>query len=165
MNYWGNYPRFLVSQLKAWFGDSAGPENEFGYHYLAKQEDDATWLSMWDQAYKGRMKGIVALGFNCLLAGPDVPRLTRAMSNLEWKVVIDPFLLDSAEFWGAPGVDPSEIDTEVLYLPAAHWIERGGSFTNSGRWAQWKEAAIDIPEGVRSDTSILSDLPSMRSMK
>jgi len=158
VNYWGNYPRFLVSQLKAWFGDSAGPENEFGYHYLGKQEEDATWLSMWDQAYQGRMKGIVALGFNCLLAGPDVPRLTRAMSNLEWKVVIDPFLLDSAEFWGAPGVDPSEIDTEVLYLPAAHWIERGGSFTNSGRWAQWKEAAIDIPEGVRSDTSILSDL-------
>jgi len=53
---------------------------------------------------------------------------------------------------------PEEIDTEVLYLPAAHWIERGGSFTNSGRWAQWKEPAIDVPDGVRPDTWILSEL-------
>jgi formate dehydrogenase major subunit len=158
VNYWGNYPKFMISQLRAWFGDAVGPENEFGYHWLGKQGSDATWLSMWDQALQGRMKGIVALGFNALLAGPDVPRLTRAMGNLEWKVVIDPFLLDSAEFWNAPGTDPASVDTEVLYLPAAHWIERGGSFTNSGRWAQWKEAAVDVPDGVRSDTEILADL-------
>ena len=158
VNYWGNYPRFMVSQLKAWFGDRVGPGNDFGYHYLGKPADDTTWLSMWDEAHRNRMEGLVALGFNALLAGPDVPRLIRAMSNLKWKVVIDPFLLDSAEFWNAPGVDPADVQTEVLYLPAAHWIERGGSFTNSGRWAQWKEAAIDIPEGVRSDTWILSEL-------
>ncbi len=158
VNYWGNYPRFLVSQLRAWFGDTVGPDNEFGYHYLGKPADDATWLSMWDQAYQGRLEGLIALGFNPLLAGPDVPRLLRAMSNLKWKVVIDPFLLDSAEFWRAPGMDPAEIDTEVLYMPATHWVERAGSFTNSGRWAQWKEQAIDAPEGVRSDTWILSEL-------
>ncbi len=158
VNYWGNYPRFMISQLKAWFGAAVGPENDFGYDYLGKPADDATWLSMWDQAHRDRLEGLVALGFNALLAGPDVPRLLRAMRNLRWKVVIDPFLLDSAEFWNAPGVDPAEVDTEVLYLPAAHWIERGGSFTNSGRWAQWKEPAIDIPEGVRSDAWILSEL-------
>ena len=158
VNYWGNYPRFLVSQLKAWFGGAVGPQNEFGYHYLGKPADDATWLSMWDQAHQGRLEGLIALGFNPLLAGPDVPRLLRAMANLKWKVVIDPFMLDSAEFWRAPDVDPSEIDTEVLYLPATHWVERSGSFTNSGRWAQWKEQAIEAPDGVRSDTWILSEL-------
>jgi formate dehydrogenase major subunit len=158
VNYMANYPRFMVSLLKTWFGESATAANQFGYHYLGKPADDATWLSMWDQAHQGRLRGLIALGFNPLLAGPDIPRLLAAMANLEWKVVIDPFLLDSAEFWRAPGVDPSQVDTEVLYLPAAHWIERGGSFTNSGRWAQWKEAAVDIPPGVRSDTWILSDL-------
>ena len=30
VNYWGNYPRFMVSLLKAWFGDSVGPQNQFG---------------------------------------------------------------------------------------------------------------------------------------
>ena len=80
------------------------------------------------------------------------------MSKLRWKVVIDPFMLDSAEFWKAPGMNPAEIDTEVLYLPSSHWIERDGSFTNSGRWAQWKEKAVDPPIGVRADTWILSEL-------
>ena len=158
VNYLSNYSRFYTSLMKAWFGDSATRANDFAYDYMGKPADDATWLSMWDQAYQGRMRGLIALGFNPLLAGPDVSRLITAMSNLEWKVVIDPFMLDSAEFWNAPGVDPAQVQTEVLYLPAAHWIERGGSFTNSGRWAQWKEAAVDIPEGVRSDTWILSDL-------
>ena len=158
VNYWGNYPKFLVSQLKAWFGDSVNSNNDFGYHYLGKPDGDSTWLSMWDEAHRDRLEGIIALGFNALLAGPDIPRLLKAMNNLKWKVVIDPFMLDSAEFWKAPGVDSSQIDTEVLYLPATHWVERGGSFTNSGRWAQWKEAAIPAPAGVRSDTWILSEL-------
>ncbi len=158
VNYWGNYPRFFVSLMKAWFGDSATASNEFGYHYLGKPDGDATWLSLWDEAHESRLQGLIALGFNPLLAGPDVPRLLRAMSNLHWKVVIDPFMLDSAEFWKAPGMNPEEIDTEVLYLPATHWIERDGSFTNSGRWAQWKEKAINAPHGVKSDTWIVSEL-------
>ena len=158
MNYLSNYSKFTVSQLKAWFGDMATPANDFGYHYLGKPPGDATWLSIWDAAYQGKLEGFISLGFNPLLAGPDVNRLLRAMAKLKWKVVIDPFMLDSAEFWKAPGMNPEEIDTEVLYMPATHWIERDGSFTNSGRWVQWKEAAIPPPPGVRSDTWILSEL-------
>ncbi len=158
MNYWGNYPKFFVSQLKSWFGDHATADNGFAYHYLGKAADDATWLSIWDRARRGELEGLVALGFNPLLAGPDVNRLLEGMSNLKWKVVIDPFMLDTAEFWRAPGVSPEEIETEVLSLPATHWIERDGSFTNSGRWAQWKEMVIDPPPSVRSDTWILSEL-------
>lgn len=158
VNYWGNYPRFFISQMKAWFGEHARGDNGYAYHYLGKPGEDATWLSIWDRALQGRLEGFVALGMNPLLAGPDVPRLLRAMSNLKWMVVIDPFMLDTAEFWRAPGMSPGEVDTEVLYLPSTHWIERDGSFTNSGRWAQWKEKAIDPPPGVRSDTWILSEL-------
>ena len=158
VNYWGNYPKFYVSQMKSWFGAHATETNDFAYDYLGKPAEDATWLSIWDKAFQGTMEGFIALGFNPLLAGPDVARLQEAMARLKWKVVIDPFMLDSAEFWKAPGANPAEIDTEVLYLPSTHWIERDGSFTNSGRWAQWKEKAIDPPLGVRSDTWILSEL-------
>ena len=158
MNYWGNYPRFLVSQLKAWFGEHATAENDFAYHHLGKPAGDATWLSIFHEMHQGRMEGFIELGFNSLLAGPDIPRLLEAMSRLKWKVTIDPFMLDSAEFWKAPEVQPEGIDTEALYLPAAHWIERDGSFTNSGRLAQWKDRVIDPPEGVRSDTWIVAEL-------
>jgi formate dehydrogenase major subunit len=158
MNYLSNYPKFFVSQLKTWFGDAATADNDFGYHFLGKPAGDCTWLSIWDGAHRGKMEGLVTLGFNPLLAGPDVHRLLEGMSKLKWKVVIDPFMLDSAEFWKAPGMDPAKIDTEVLYLPSTHWIERDGSFTNSGRWAQWKEKAIEAPAHVRSDTWVLSEL-------
>ncbi len=158
VNYWANYSKFFISQLKSWFGDHATSANGYAYDHLPKQVKDATWLSMWDRAHQGNLEGFVTLGFNPLLAGPDVPRLLEAMSKLKWKVVIDPFMLDTAEFWKAPGMNPAEIDTEVLYLPSSHWIERDGSFTNSGRWAQWKEQAIPPPLGVEPDTWILSDL-------
>ena len=158
VNYWANYSKFFVSQLKSWFGDHATSANGFAYDHLPKQVKDSTWLSMWDRAHQGNLEGFVTLGFNPLLAGPDVPRLLEAMSKLKWKVVIDPFMLDTAEFWKAPGMNPAEIDTEVLYLPSSHWIERDGSFTNSGRWAQWKEQAVDPPIGVQPDTWILSEL-------
>jgi formate dehydrogenase major subunit len=158
MNYWGNYPKFFVSQLKTWYGDAATADNDFGYHFLGKAAGDCTWLSIWDAAHQGKMEGLITLGFNPLLAGPDVKRLMEGMAKLKWKVVIDPFMLDSAEFWKAPGADPAKIDTEVLYLPSTHWIERDGSFTNSGRWAQWKQKALDAPAHVRSDTWILSEL-------
>ena len=158
VNYWANYSKFFVSQLKSWFGDHATSANGFAYDHLPKQVKDSTWLSMWDRAHQGNLEGFVTLGFNPLLAGPDVPRLLEAMSKLKWKVVIDPFMLDTAEFWKAPGMNPAEIDTEVLYLPSSHWIERDGSFTNSGRWAQWKEQVVDPPIGVQPDTWILSEL-------
>tara|TARA_Y100000588_G_scaffold355368_1_gene410477 strand:+ start:142 stop:2532 length:2391 start_codon:yes stop_codon:yes gene_type:complete len=158
VNYWSNYPKFFVSQMKSWFGDHASKDNGFAYDYLPKQRGDTTWLSMWDRAHQGKLEGFITLGFNPLLAGPDVPRLLRSMSQLKWKVVIDPFMLDTAEFWKADGMKPEEIDTEVLYLPSSHWIEREGSFTNSGRWAQWKEKVVDPPIGVQPDTWIMSEL-------
>jgi len=158
VNYWGNYPKFFVSQLKTWYGDKATAANEFGYHFLGKQDGDATWLSIWDRTYQGKMEGLVSLGFNPILAGPDTGRLIQALGRLKWFAVIDPFMLDAAEFWKAPGIDSASIDTEVLYLPSTHWVERDGSFTNSGRWAQWKHKAVDPPPGVRSDTWILSEL-------
>ena len=43
-------------------------------------------------------------------------------------------------------------------LPATHWIEKDGSFTNSGRWAQWKEQVLP-PEGeARHDHWILAEV-------
>ena len=63
---------------------------------------------------------------------PDVPRLLDAMSKLKWKVTIDPFMLDSAEFWKAPGMKSEEIDTEVLFLPASS-LDRTRRFVHQQR--------------------------------
>jgi formate dehydrogenase major subunit len=90
--------------------------------------------------------------------GPDSNQVLQALSNLKWLCVMDAFQTTSSEFWRAPGVDPSKVQTEVFMLPATHWIEKDGSFTNSGRWAQWKEQVLP-PEGeARHDHWILAEL-------
>ena len=89
----------------------------------------------------GNSKGLVALGFNPLLAGPDVPRLLRAMANLQWEVVIDPV---HAGFRGVLAGHRTSIP------PAPSPILAAGP---SGR-----SKPSTPPDGVRSDTWILSEL-------
>src|SRR5204862_7232871 len=64
----------------------------------------------------------------------------------------------SSEFWHGPDMDPAKIQTEVFMLPTTHWIEKDGSFVNSGRWVQWKEQVLP-PEGqAQHDYGIFADL-------
>ena len=45
-----------------------------------------------------------------------------------------------------------------FFFPATHWIEKDGSFVNSGRWAQWKWKVLDAPGQVKDDNWILGQL-------
>jgi len=64
----------------------------------------------------------------------------------------------SSEFWHAPGTDASQVKTEVFMLPTTHWIEKDGSFTNSGRWAQWKDQVVPPHGQAQHDHWILADI-------
>jgi formate dehydrogenase major subunit len=159
LNFFGtNYGKFLVSTLKAWFGDKATKENEFAFNHLPKPAGNASWITIFDQALQGKMEGLMLSGMTAASIGPDANQVHEALGKLKWMVVMDAFPTTSSEFWHAPGADPSQIDTEVLVLPATHWIEKEGSFTNSGRWLQWKDQVLP-PEGeARHDHWILADL-------
>jgi formate dehydrogenase major subunit len=115
-------------------------------------------MSIYDQALKGKMEGVILSGMTATSIGPDVNQVMQALSNLKWLVVMDPLPTTSSEFWKAPGMTAANIKTEVFMLPTTHWIEKDGSFTNSGRWAQWKEQVIP-PEGeARHDHWILAEV-------
>src|SRR5260370_366645 len=43
--YWANFPRFVVSLLKAWYGAAATAANEYGYASLPKNDDDFSQLA------------------------------------------------------------------------------------------------------------------------
>jgi formate dehydrogenase major subunit len=147
LNFFGaNYRKFIVSLLKTWFGDAATKENEFAFNFVPKPASNASWMSIYDQALRGKMEGVMLSGMTATSIGPDSNQVLQALSNLKWLCVMDPFQTTSSEFWTAPGMDASKIQTEVFMLPATHWIEKDGSFTNSGRWAQWKEQVLP-PEG------------------
>ena len=159
VNFFGtNYRKFMVSLLKTWYGDAATKRNEFAFDHLPKPATNASWLSIFDQALQGKMEGLMLSGMTATSIGPDSNQVLQALSNLKWLCVMDAFQTTSSEFWRAPGIDPSKVQTEVFMLPATHWIEKDGSFTNSGRWAQWKEQVLP-PEGeARHDHWILADL-------
>lgn len=159
VNYFGaNYRKFTVSLLKAWFGDNATKDNDFGYAWLPKPDKDWSWMTIHDEALQGRLHGLFNSGMSTINIGPDSRRMFDALSTLRWFVVMDPLQTSSSEFFKAPDVDPSQVDTEVFFLPTTHWIEKSGSFTNSGRWVQWKHAALPAHDEIKDDNWIVSQL-------
>jgi formate dehydrogenase major subunit len=158
VNFFGeNYRKFMVSLLKAWYGDAATPANEFAFDYIPKPASNGSWLSIFDQALRGKMEGLMLSGMTATSIGPDSNQVLQALGKLKWLCVMDAFETTSSEFWRAPGIDPASVQTEVLMLPATHWIEKDGSFVNSGRWSQWKDQVLP-PEGeARHDHWIMAE--------
>jgi formate dehydrogenase major subunit len=153
-----NYRKFLVSLLKGWYGDAATRENNFAVDFLPKPAANASWLSIFDQALRGKMEGLMLSGMTATSIGPDSNQVLQALGKLKWLCVMDAFATTSSDFWKAPGIDATSVQTEVFMLPATHWIEKDGSFTNSGRWAQWKDQVLP-PEGEsRHDHWIMAEL-------
>jgi formate dehydrogenase major subunit len=159
LNFFGSmYKSFTVSLLKNWFGDAATKENDFAYSWLPKPDKNWSWMTVHDEALAGRLHGLFNGGMSSVNIGPDSNRILESLSNLKWFVIMDPLPTASSEFWHAPGVNPEDVQTEVFFLPTTHWIEKAGSFVNSGRWAQWKHPALPATEGIRDDNYILAQL-------
>lgn len=158
INYWKNTPRFIVSLLKAFWGDAAKKENDFCYDYLPKISGDCSHISLFERMYDGGIKGMICLGENPAVSGPNVRMERKALEKLDWLVVADLWETETAAFWKGPEAKASEIKTEVFLLPAAASFEKKGSITNSGRWAQWRYEAINPPGDARSDLWIIDAL-------
>jgi formate dehydrogenase major subunit len=158
-NFFGtNYRKFMVSLLKAWYGDAATKDNEFAFDYIPKPPGNCSWMSIYDQALRGKMEGVILSGMTATSIGPDSTQVLQALANLKWLVVMDAFPTTSSEFWHGPGMDPGKVQTEVFLLPCTHWIEKDGSFTNSGRWVQWKDQVVPPQGDARHDHWIMADL-------
>ena len=158
-NFFGiNYKKFMVSLLKGWYGDAATASNQFAFDFVPKPASNASWITIYDQALRGKMQGVLLSGMTATSIGPDSNQVLEALSKLKWLVVMDPFPTTSSEFWKAPGQDPSKIETEVFMLPTTHWIEKDGSFVNSGRWMQWKDQVLQPQGNARHDHWIMADL-------
>ena len=158
-NFFGtNYRNFMVSLLKTWYGDAATKANEFAFDFVPKPASNSSWISIYDQALKGKMEGVILSGMTATSIGPDSNQVLEALAKLKWLVVMDALPTTSSEFWRRPGADPRSIQTEVFLVPTTHWIEKDGSFVNSGRWMQWKDQVIP-PEGqARHDHWILAEV-------
>jgi formate dehydrogenase major subunit len=163
-NWWQHYPKYMVSLLKAWYGNAATKGNEFGYQYLPKTTKpytDYSHIGLFEAMDDGIIKGLMCWGQNPAVGGPNANLERRALENLDWLVAVDLWETETAAFWKRPGVDPKAIKTEVFMLPAAASFEKEGSVTNSGRWMQWRYKAVEPPggpDGAKDDLLILNRL-------
>src|SRR5499427_2297525 len=158
--YWTNKPKFMVSLLKAFYGDAAKQDNDFGYQWIAKRAsaDAYSHQHMFVDMYNGIVKGFLADGQNPAVGGPNAKLARAGMQRLDWLVVVDIFLTETAEVWKEPGVSPKDIKTEVFFIPAAPAAEKDGSLTNTMRLIQWHEKAVDPPGDVQTDAQFVCTL-------
>jgi formate dehydrogenase major subunit len=158
--FWTNRPKFMVSLLKAFYGDAATRDNQYGYQWLPKRAsaDAYSHQHMFVDMFHGKIKGFLADGQNPAVGGPNAKLARAAMAKLEWMVVADIFLTETAEFWKAPGTTPKDVATEVFFLPMAPAAEKDGSLTNTMRLIQWHDRAVNPPGDCTSDADFFCRL-------
>lgn len=161
---WSNYPKYLVSTLKAYYGKHATTENDFGYGFLPKLTGNHSFFEYLYDMLDGKMEGMFLMGQNPAVGAPNSRLQRTALSKLKWLVVREMVEIESANFWReSPEVErgelkPEEIETEVFFFPAAGHAEKEGAFTNTQRLLQWREKAVDPPGDARSDAWFVHQL-------
>jgi len=161
---WSNYPKYLVSILKAYYGKNATTENDFGYAWLPKLTGNHSFFEYLYDMLDGKMEGMFIMGQNPAVGAPNSRLQRKALTKLRWLVVRDMVEVESANFWSeSPEIErgelkPEEIETEIFFFPAAGHAEKEGAFTNTQRLLQWREKAVDPPGDARSDAWFMHQL-------
>lgn len=158
--YWANFRKFIVSLLKAWYGDAATADNDYRFAWLPRLDGDYSQLATFDRMSRGAFKGYFLFGQNPGGGGPNAQLHRAGLRHLDWLVVLDWFETESAVFWkhDPGGLPPAEVKTEVFFLPAAAAPEKDGTLTNTQRLLQWHNRALDPPDDCRSDAWFVYNL-------
>ncbi len=155
--YWGNMRDYTVSLLKAWWGDAATEDNDYCFDHLPRLTGNHSTYETVQAQLDGTCKGYFLLGENPAVGSANAQMQRLGMAALDWLVVRDFSLIESATWWKeGPEIESGElrtedIDTEVFFLPAAAHTEKEGSFTNTQRMLQWHHKAIEPGGDARSD--------------
>ncbi len=162
--WWGEFRKYSVSLLKAWYGDAANAGNDYCFKYLPAMTGDHSHMNTVVDMADGLVKGYFVMGENPVVGTVNGALHRKGLRALEWLVVRDFQLTETAEFWrDAPEVHrgevrPEDIGTEVFFFPAAAHTEKDGSFTNTQRLLQWHHKAINPPGDCRSELNFIFKL-------
>ena len=149
--WWANTPKYVISLLKAFYGEAATKENDYCFEYLPQLIGDHSQLVTTIAMKDGLVKGYVCIGQNPAASGQNAEMTKAALESLDWFVNIDSYDNETVSFWRREGADPSKIATEVFFLPAATVLEKDGTMTQTSRLLQAHDKAVDPPGEARSD--------------
>ena len=156
--YWTAADTYIVSLLKEYFGEHATAENDFGFDLMPRiSGDHGTYRQVMDMVDGDKIFGYFLLGQNPAVGSAHGKLQRLGMANLDWVVVRDLAMIESATFWkDAPEIEtgeivPEECRTEVFFFPAASHVEKEGTFTQTQRMLQWRDKAVEPTGDQRSE--------------
>ena len=100
---------------------------------------------MWDAAIAGRLKGLWIIGYDVAQTDPNLKKVHEALRRVEFLVVQDLFLSETAKF-------------AHLILPGASFLEKDGTFTNLERRIQRIRKVVEPPNGVLPDWRVVCEV-------
>lgn len=104
-----------------------------------------TTVEITHAALDGGIRALYCLGENPFMSDPDINMVRQALAHLDFLVVQDIFLTETAEF------------ADVV-LPASSFLEKTGSYTNTDRRVQLGRPVRSLPGEARQDWQIICEL-------
>ncbi|MCE3223101.1 MAG: fdsA [Nitrospira sp.] len=100
---------------------------------------------MWDAALAGQLKTLWIIGYDVAQTDPNLKKVHAALKNLEFLIVQDLFLSETAKL-------------AHLVIPGASFLEKDGTFTNLERRIQRIRKAVEPPNGVLPDWQVVCEV-------
>ena len=137
----------LPTNLPGYAGYGAGDLDRFERAWGVRPpgEQGLVVTEMMEGCLDGRVRAMYVVGENPLLSEPDLHHAEKAIQQLDFLVVQDLFMHETAEH-------------AHVFLPAAAFAEKDGTFTNSERRVQRIRQAIEPPGQARPDWWITCEL-------
>jgi formate dehydrogenase major subunit len=154
---WAGFDKYFVSLMKAYYGEGATKDNDWGFDWLPRVTGDHSHFGYWLDMADGKVEGLLVMGQNPAVGASNGRLERKALAKLKWLVVRDMVETETASFWYAsPEVErgelsPETIGTEIFLFPAAGTAEKEGTFTNTQRLLQFREKAVEPPSDARSE--------------
>lgn len=129
----------------------ANVKKKFEEAWKVEGLDDKPGLTITDMmnaAQQGELKALYIMGENPLMSDPDTAHIEHALSNLDFLVVQDIFLSETAK------------KADVVF-PAASFAEKDGTYTNTERKVQLACKAVNPPGQARPDWQIICEISKL----
>ena len=162
--FWGNADAYTVSLLKAWYGDAATAENNWGLDLMPRLTGAHGTYQTVQGMIEGDVEGYFVLGQNPAVGSANGRQQREGLKHLKWMVVRDLQLIETATFWkDAPEIvsgkwKTEDIQTEVFFFPAATHVEKAGTFTQTQRLVQFRHQAVMPPGDAQSELDFFHEV-------
>ena len=150
--WWNNFPKYITSLFKAWYGEAFDPaRGDEIFDRFPRLSGDHSYYPTIMAMKDGDVRGAFVFGQNFAVGGPHAKLARDALRALDFLVVLDAFEIETATTWKMDGVKPEENGSEVFFIPTALVAEKDGSFTQTQRMLQWHDKSVEPPGDARSD--------------